>query len=46
MTAPSDEEFDEIVEKRARRTRAIAWIVIISLILVGGGATVLALIFG
>ena len=46
MTAPSDEEFDEIVEKRARRTRFIAWIVIISLILVGGGATVLALIFG
>ena len=29
MTAPSDEEFDEIVEKRARRTRVIAWIVII-----------------
>ena len=46
MTAPSDEEFDEIFEKRARRTRVIAWIVIISLILVGGGATVLALIFG
>lgn len=46
MTKPSDEEFDALVEKRARRTRVIAWIVIISLILVGGGATVLALIFG
>ena len=46
MTTPSDEEFDALVEKRSRRTRVIAWVVIISLILVGGGATVLALIFG
>ena len=46
MTKPSDEEFDALVEKRSRRTRVIAWIVIISLILVGGGATVLSLLFG
>ena len=33
-------------EARTRRTRIIAWVVIVSLILVGGGATVLALLFG
>lgn len=46
MTKPTDEEFDALVAKRARRTRAIAWVVIIALILGGGGAVVLALIFG
>lgn len=33
-------------EARQKRIKVIAWVVIGSLILVGGGATVLALIFG
>jgi len=41
-----DDEFDEYNEARQRRVKVIAWVVIVSLILVGGGATVLALIFG
>ncbi|MGV9195452.1 hypothetical protein ACQ143_14010 [Microbacterium sp. MC2] len=32
--------------KRARRMRITAWVAILSLVLVGGGATVLSLIFG
>ena len=40
MTKPSDEEFDALVEKRSRRTRVIAWIVIISLILVAVAAVI------
>ena len=43
----SDEnEYRGMNEARTRRTRIIAWVVIVSLILVGGGATVLALLFG
>lgn len=43
----SDEnEYQGMNEARTRRTRIIAWVVIVSLILVGGGATVLALLFG
>ncbi|MGP3533493.1 hypothetical protein ACTU3I_01765 [Microbacterium sp. RD1] len=41
-----DEEFAGFAEKRQRRIRIVAWVVIISLILVGGGATVISLIFG
>jgi hypothetical protein len=41
-----DDEFDDYNETRQRRVKVIAWVVIVSLILVGGGATVLALIFG
>ncbi|MFK4788399.1 hypothetical protein [Microbacterium sp. ZW T5_56] len=33
-------------DRRLNRTRLVAWIVIGALILTGGGATVLALIFG
>ena len=40
------DEYAGMTEARTRRTRIVAWIVIGSLILVGGGATVLALIFG
>lgn len=39
-------EYQGMNEARTRRTRIIAWVVIVSLILVGGGATVLALLFG
>ncbi|WP_275444992.1 MULTISPECIES: hypothetical protein [Microbacterium] len=43
----SDEnEYQGMNEARTRRTRIIAWVVIVALILVGGGATVLALLFG
>ena len=41
-----DAEYEGMNAARTRRTRVIAWTVIISLILVGGGSTVLALIFG
>lgn len=42
----TDDEYQGMNEARTRRTRVIAWVVIVSLILVGGGATVLALLFG
>ena len=43
----SDEnEYQGMNEARTRRTRIIARVVIVALILVGGGATVLALLFG
>ncbi|MFT4215183.1 MAG: hypothetical protein QM622_10475 [Microbacterium sp.] len=40
------DEYAGMNEARTRRTRVIAWVAIVSLILVGGGATVLALLFG
>ena len=40
-----DEEYAGLQEAREKRTKVIAWVVIVSLIIVGGGATVLALIF-
>ena len=40
------DEYAGYADARTRRTKIIAWVVIASLILVGGGATVLALIFG
>lgn len=42
----SDDEYGDYNETRQRRVKIVAWVVIVSLILVGGGATVLALIFG
>jgi hypothetical protein len=41
-----DDEYGDYNETRQRRVKIVAWVVIVSLILVGGGATVLALIFG
>jgi hypothetical protein len=41
-----DEEYGVYSETRQKRIRIVAWIVIVSLILVGGGATVFALLFG
>ena len=40
-----DEEYAGLQETREKRTKVIAWVVIVTLILVGGGATVLALLF-
>ena len=42
----NDDEYGDYNETRQRRVKIIAWVVIVSLILVGGGATVLALLFG
>jgi len=41
-----DQEYGDFAEARTRRTRIVAWVAIIALILVGGGATVLSLLFG
>ncbi len=41
-----EDEYGDLHQTRQRRMRVIAWVVIISLIIVGGGATVFALLFG
>jgi hypothetical protein len=41
-----DEEYSTFTETRQRRIKVIAWVVIVALILVGGGATVIALLVG
>jgi len=40
------DEDDSYAEARQHRIKVIAWVVIVALILVGGGATVLSLLFG
>lgn len=40
------EDYGEFDTRRNRRIRIVAWTVIIALILGGGGATVLTLLFG
>ncbi|GAA3200989.1 hypothetical protein [Microbacterium terregens] len=42
----SDDEYSGYNDARQRRIKITAWVVIVALIVVGGGATVLALIFG
>lgn len=41
-----DEDYGVYSETRQRRIKVVAWVVIVALILVGGGATVFALLFG
>ena len=41
-----DDDYSSLNDARQKRVKVIAWVVIVSLILVGGGATVLALLFG
>ncbi|MGM1018282.1 MAG: hypothetical protein ACQEW8_12175 [Actinomycetota bacterium] len=41
-----EEDYGDLGERRNRRIRVIAWVTIASLILVGGGSTVLTLLFG
>jgi len=41
-----DDEYSVYTEARQRRIKVVAWVVIVALILVGGGATVFALLFG
>lgn len=40
------EDYGDLGERRNRRIRIVAWATIIALILTGGGATVLTLLFG
>lgn len=44
--AADDEEYSGFNETRQRRVKVIAWVTIVALIIVGGGATVLSLLFG
>ncbi|GAA5084261.1 hypothetical protein GCM10025760_01950 [Microbacterium yannicii] len=44
--APEDDEYSGYNDTRQRRVKIIAWVTIVALILVGGGATVFALLFG
>ena len=41
-----EDEYADFTARRQARMKLVAWTVIIALILVGGGATVLALLFG
>ncbi|AZS42558.1 hypothetical protein [Microbacterium oleivorans] len=41
-----DPEYAEFVGRKRARTKVVAWTVIIAMVLVGGGATVLTLLFG
>jgi len=41
-----DEEYGTYSEARQRRIKVVAWVTIVALILVGGGFTVFALLFG
>lgn len=42
----ADDDYGDLGERRNRRIRMIAWVTIISLILVGGGSTVISLLIG
>jgi hypothetical protein len=44
--AADDDEYSGFNDTRQRRVKVIAWVTIVALILVGGGATVFALLFG
>jgi len=41
-----DDEYGSLSERRQRRIKITAWVVIVALILTAGGATVFALLFG
>lgn len=43
---PQDDEYSEYSARRQQRIKVTAWVVIVALILVAGGATVLSLLFG
>ncbi|GAA5210765.1 MULTISPECIES: hypothetical protein [Microbacterium] len=44
--AADDDEYSDYNDARQRRVKIVAWVTIVALILVGGGATVFALLFG
>ena len=41
-----EDEYSGYNDARQKRIKVVAWVVIVSLVLVGGGATVFALLFG
>lgn len=41
-----EEDYGDLGERRNRRIRVIAWVAIGSMLLVGGGSTVLTLLLG
>jgi hypothetical protein len=43
--AANDDEYSGYNDVRQKRVKVVAWVVIVSLIVVGGGATVIALLF-
>ena len=44
--ATEDDDYSGFNDTRQRRVKIVAWVTIVALILVGGGATVFALLFG
>lgn len=44
--AAGEEDYGRLGARRTRRMRIIAWVTIGALILIGGGSTVLSLLFG
>lgn len=46
MSDDLSEDYGDLGERRNRRIRVIAWVTIVALILVGGGSTVISLLFG
>ena len=44
--AADEDEYSGFGDGRQRRMKIVAWVTIVALILVGGGATVFALLFG
>ncbi len=40
-----EEDYGDLEERRTRRVRVVSWVVIVALILGGGGATVITLLF-
>lgn len=43
---PDDEAASVALDRRNRRVRTVAWVVIVALLVTGGGASALALLFG
>ncbi|WP_263595996.1 hypothetical protein [Microbacterium caowuchunii] len=41
-----DDDTELYGQKRQARMKIVAWVVIVALVLVGGGSTVIALLFG
>ncbi len=41
-----DPEYTEFAGRRRARMKVVAWVVIVSMVLVGGGATIVTLLFG
>lgn len=40
------EDYGDLGERRQKRIRTVAWVTIVALIIGGGGATLLTLLFG